>query len=765
MFSLVTQADGSVRRHPLVSYFLFALIAGVFAYLHFGPARRDADEVNRHLETVVNPYFEDHPYLEVDSRFAAIYGADQARTLRDQYIADREAIGLSFLPDALVAREQQTFDRLVEQALHRMETLPAWRFGVRDQRSPPVNILVHTVIHDGALALVLSLFFVLLIGIALEDVWGSLLFSGFCALTSVAAAVTYAAVYGHLGLPWNGASGLVAGLLGAYVLRSIRWPGLALGAVPLPGWLMLTSWLGAEYLVVRELRPDTIANAPWIAHAASFGVGLLCAFGLRQLGAEKSLRGPEKKSSKRKANPVLDKAMAAHRAGRSSEGFELLLPEFERSGRDRQVALGLWEMAQELQREAEVVTPLLTVVQDSLRRRVHAEAAQYWLELTQVVGQVEAAPAFLVRIGEALLEEDHEPEALAAFGQAVDAPQAPTPVMLRVVRAAQDRDAELTQRAAARALSDAQLDPLQREKLRPLAGDTEPEAPAPAAVPAPAPEAKTDPASPFGTAGDLSEAAAPAAESEDGPTQADGSSLDPNALDMSDMAGDAIGEVAADSKEKERWNDPGLVEDLSWELPDDEVPPSENEAIEDQGLDPSALADTSEAPGSEGDSDPMTSGDDAMMDEVGGLRTLKLKTGVPLVVDERGLKLETDDGGKSRVSYDRLEALGVAVVDGLDGGDAVHIVDVVLNWMAMGDEPLKVIRMRSDCFDASRLYPDASSREDALRRLIGDLLDRSDANPLPSADAARGQPFATFDSLESYERTVLLVSGPAPDDA
>ena len=314
-------------------------------------------------------------------------------------------------------------------------------------------------------------------------------------------------------------------------------------------------------------------------------------------------------------------------------------------------------------------------------------------------------------------------------------------MLLRVIRAASDSDSDLTQRAAALALADSQLDPLQREKLTPLAGDLNASQAGPAAAHQASPSEE------------VASSSLPQEEENDGLTQADGSSLDPNAISMDSLSDDAIGEVASDADEQESWNAPSLVQDLSWELPDDEDEGA-SESGDQGGTDPEQLAGDSQAPAA-ADEPP----------QAGELRVLKLKTGVPLVLDERGLKLETDQGGKLRVTYDRLEALGVAAVPGLDGGEPVHIIDVVLNWTAMSDEPLKVMRMRSDHFDATQLYPDAESRLEALRCLVKELLDRSEANPLPSADAALGQPFASYDSLEDYERSVLMVSGKAPLDS
>ena len=82
---------------------------------------------------------------------------------------------------------------------------------------------------------------------------------------------------------------------------------------------------------------------------------------------------------------------------------------------------------------------------------------------------------------------------------------------------------------------------------------------------------------------------------------------------------------------------------------------------------------------------------------------------------------------------------------------------VILNWVSLADEPLKVIRLPSDRFDPSRLLPDAPSAIDALRNLLETILEASGATPLPDADGARGRPFAPFASLALYHDQVLMV--------
>jgi hypothetical protein len=85
----------------------------------------------------------------------------------------------------------------------------------------------------------------------------------------------------------------------------------------------------------------------------------------------------------------------------------------------------------------------------------------------------------------------------------------------------------------------------------------------------------------------------------------------------------------------------------------------------------------------------------------------------------------------------------------------VIVVDVVLNWLATPDEPLKVIRIRSDSFDPRSIVA-ADSALESIRAMLDQLLSRSGATPLPSRNAALGNPFESFVDVASYNAAVLM---------
>ena len=151
--------------------------------------------------------------------------------------------------------------------------------------------------------LIFNMWFLWLAGFVLEDVWGRPLYLGFYLLAGIAATQIYAwASPGSLGASF-GASGAVAGLMGAFL---IRFPKLKIrllwlfdfglfGFLPLwvRAYWLLPLWAGMEiYYGKISGQGDGVAH--W-AHVGGFMFGALAALALRYSGLE------------RKANKAIEK--------------------------------------------------------------------------------------------------------------------------------------------------------------------------------------------------------------------------------------------------------------------------------------------------------------------------------------------------------------------------------------------------------------------------------------------------------------------------
>jgi hypothetical protein len=119
----------------------------------------------------------------------------------------------------------------------------------------------------------------------------------------------------------------------------------------------------------------------------------------------------------------------------------------------------------------------------------------------------------------------------------------------------------------------------------------------------------------------------------------------------------------------------------------------------------------------------------------------------------------TQAGGKrGRLAYAKIEALAVAAVGGL-AAMPVLVIDLIVNWSDTSEDVLRLIRIRSDAFNARRLVPEADKPLEAFRTLVEQLLSRTGAVALPDREGALGRPYRTYSDLASYQQEVLKVAG------
>jgi len=182
----------------------------------------------------------------------------------------------------------------------------AERFAFIPAHPRPIAYLSSTFLHGGWLHLIGNMWFLWLAGFVLEDAWGRPLYLAFYLAAGVAATqIDGWANPGSIAVSY-GASGAVAGLMGAFL---VRFPKLKIRLVWFFGsWLsgfwglwvraywLLPLWLGMEiYYGKLSGHGDGIAH--W-AHVGGFIFGALAALALRYSGLEhKATKSIEEKIS------------------------------------------------------------------------------------------------------------------------------------------------------------------------------------------------------------------------------------------------------------------------------------------------------------------------------------------------------------------------------------------------------------------------------------------------------------------------------------
>jgi membrane associated rhomboid family serine protease len=138
-------------------------------------------------------------------------------------------------------------------------------------------------LHAGWMHVLGNMWFLYIFGDNIEDYLGHFKYLVFYVLAGLFAMGTQVAIYPHSNLPTVGASGAIAGVLGAYFIlypraRVLAW--FFVFVFYIPAWIMLGYWFvlqflsGAVTLSVARTGRDVGGVAVW-AHVGGFVAGLV----------------------------------------------------------------------------------------------------------------------------------------------------------------------------------------------------------------------------------------------------------------------------------------------------------------------------------------------------------------------------------------------------------------------------------------------------------------------------------------------------------
>jgi membrane associated rhomboid family serine protease len=148
---------------------------------------------------------------------------------------------------------------------------------------PDKNIYLATLVsmflHGGLLHLLGNMWFMWIFGNNVEEAFGTVGFVLFYLLTGLIATAAFVVTNSGETIPLVGASGAIAGVLGAYLVLFPRHRVLSLVFVffvPIPAMFFLGIWFFSQFAIAD-------VNVAWEAHVGGFVAGLAIALPLREV--------------------------------------------------------------------------------------------------------------------------------------------------------------------------------------------------------------------------------------------------------------------------------------------------------------------------------------------------------------------------------------------------------------------------------------------------------------------------------------------------
>jgi membrane associated rhomboid family serine protease len=149
------------------------------------------------------------------------------------------------------------------------------------KKIPALSVLTAMFLHGSWLHLLGNMLFLLVFGNNIEDRMGRLKFLLFYLFCGYAATYGFALVKSGSTGSLVGASGAIAGVLGAYLVTFPRARVVSLLTffffipVPLPAWVVLGSWFVLQYLYFTGIGVAQGGDVAYGAHVVGFVVGAL----------------------------------------------------------------------------------------------------------------------------------------------------------------------------------------------------------------------------------------------------------------------------------------------------------------------------------------------------------------------------------------------------------------------------------------------------------------------------------------------------------
>ncbi len=323
----------SARRWPVITIGLIVLNTVVFLAT-YSSMREQAPEMG-HAKAHILLLAAAHPELKVTPQaqkvienFSKQYPDEWAKIQSPNHdLIDAWDAQMRLMEDP--AKLQAEMDSLTQQYSDLAANSLTQKYAFVPGETRLITYLTANFLHGGWLHLIGNMWFLWLAGFVLEDVWGRPLYSAFYLVSGAAALQFHAWTNAGSMVPTLGASGAVAALMGAFL---VRFPKMKIEMMWLflfrryrfkaPAYWLLPLWLVME-IFYGGLTGSSGGVAHW-AHVGGFIFGVLIALALQHSGLEHRVNAAIEEKVGATVDPQLDQASDLMDHGKLDEAVVLL---------------------------------------------------------------------------------------------------------------------------------------------------------------------------------------------------------------------------------------------------------------------------------------------------------------------------------------------------------------------------------------------------------------------------------------------------------
>lgn len=157
-------------------------------------------------------------------------------------------------------------------------------YGVVPAHFRPITLITSLFLHGGWMHIIGNMLFLWAFGKSLEDAMGHTKFLVFYFVCGIAAGITHIAFNQYSSIPTVGASGAIAGVMGAYLIKfpsarivTLIFVFIFITTVDLPAAFLLIFWFLIQFFSgVGSVGESSISHGEvaWFAHVGGFVAGM-----------------------------------------------------------------------------------------------------------------------------------------------------------------------------------------------------------------------------------------------------------------------------------------------------------------------------------------------------------------------------------------------------------------------------------------------------------------------------------------------------------
>lgn len=369
----ISHESNEVRRLPWVSFIIILMCLVIHFFVSKSMDRINSD-VKRDLKHYF-VYFMNHPYLNINEKIKSMLNIDE--TVLDKVKSIYE--GRAEIPDQdTVLDEQKELNRIGSLMLKSVGTIPFYKWGYIPARGGIPTLISYMFIHGGWLHLLGNLLVLYLTGPYLEDIWGRIVYPVFFISAGMFSALMYSLRFPDLKIPLIGASGAIAGLMGAFLVRFWKtrvkffyFFFVIAGTFRAPAWIMLPLWFGFEAFDASRLSSMN-SGGGGVAHHVHvwgfiFGVVIALIFKFTRLEERYFTKTIEEKISfVDKGFETYSSAKALYEEDKKEKAYSILINYLKEHPVSQESVELLWIIGYDLGRRGETVEFMIRLIESEV---------------------------------------------------------------------------------------------------------------------------------------------------------------------------------------------------------------------------------------------------------------------------------------------------------------------------------------------------------------------------------------------------------------